>query len=93
MSTLEGNNEFIYHLTLTRLILKASRLLFFNISLKRSLSLRRNPRQMPARAIIPVEQRTVRRNAIIPNHNRTRRPLDACLEVLSFRDMIVQEVE
>ncbi|KAH8624337.1 Alpha-ketoglutarate-dependent sulfonate dioxygenase [Alternaria alternata] len=87
------NKDSIHYRTLTLLILKARSLTLFQSRLIRSLGLRRNPRQMPARAVIPIEQRTVRRNAIIPYHNSTRRPFNACLEVLALRDMIVQEVE
>jgi hypothetical protein len=91
--TVESNTRYKTKRKLILLILKTCSLPLFNTSLIRRLSLRRNPRQMPARAIIPVEQRTVRRDAVIPNHHRTRRPFDARLEVLTLCDVIVQEVE
>jgi hypothetical protein len=61
--------------------------------LKRRLGLRRDPRQMPPRTRVPIQQRRMRSDAIIPHDHRTRRPLHPSLEILALRDVVVQEVE
>jgi hypothetical protein len=61
--------------------------------LKRPLSLRRDPRQMPPLPILPVNQRRVLRHPVIPNYHGPLLPLDARLEVGAVRKMVVQELE
>lgn len=48
---------------------------------------------MSARSILPIQQRRVRCHTIIPHHHRPGRPLDAGLEILTFGNVIVEEVE
>lgn len=59
----------------------------------RRLSLRRNSRQMSSRTIFPVQECRVRSHPVVPHDNCPRCPLDASLEVLALRNMVVQEVE
>jgi hypothetical protein len=48
---------------------------------------------MPARTIIPVQQRRMRSNTVVPNHHSSWRPFHACLKVLALCDVVVEKVE
>lgn len=74
-------------------VLKRGSNLFLKWRLVRRLSLWRNPRNMPTCAIIPIQQRRMRSHTVIPHHHRARRPLDTHLKVLTFGNVIVEEVE
>lgn len=43
--------------------------------------------------VLPVDQRRVLRDAVVPHHDRALLPLDARLEVGAVREVVVQELE
>jgi hypothetical protein len=79
----------LIEMVLNILILKASSLPLLKLRLKWRFGLRCDPRHVPARAIIPVQQRRMRRHAVVPNNNGSWRPLYARLEILALRDVVV----
>lgn len=48
---------------------------------------------MPPLAVLPVNQRRVLRDAVVPDHDGAGLPLDARLEVGAVREVVVQELE
>lgn len=62
-------------------------------SLIRSLSLRSYPSQMTSMSIEPIEDGRVHSDSVIPYNDGSRSPLDSGLEVLSERDVVIQELE
>jgi hypothetical protein len=45
------------------------------------------------RAILPIDQRRMGGNSIIPNDDRVGLPLDAAVQILAVREMVIQELE
>ena len=48
---------------------------------------------MPSLARLPVYQRTVLRDTIVPDHHGSFFPLDPCLEIRTIGKMVVQELQ
>ncbi len=61
--------------------------------LKRNLTLRRDTGQMPALARLPVKNSRVLRDSVVPEHNGTRLPADASMEVSTVGEVVIQELE
>lgn len=57
------------------------------------LGLRRDPGQVPSFARHPIHDSRMRRDSVVPNNDRLRRPADACLVVNAATDVIEQELE
>lgn len=62
-------------------------------SLKRPFRLGRQSRQMSPLGILPVDQRRVLGNSVVPNDNGAFLPLDTGLEVGAVGEMVVEELE
>lgn len=48
---------------------------------------------MPPRTSIPIQESRMRSNSIVPYYHSSRRPLNACLEILALGNVIIQEVQ
>lgn len=57
------------------------------------LGLRRDPCQVPSFARHPIHDSRMRRDSVVPNNDRLRRPADASLVVNAATDVIEQELE
>lgn len=62
-------------------------------SLERTLGLRRDAGKMAPITRVPVNQRRMLRDAVVPNHDGALLPLDAGLEVGAPSDVLIQELE
>lgn len=63
------------------------------LRLNRPFRLRRQPRQMPPLPILPIQNRRMRRNPVIPHDNRSRLPFNPGLQILAQRYMVQQELQ
>lgn len=61
--------------------------------LKRPLGLGRDACQVPPRTVVPVEQRRVLRDAVVPDDDGAGLPADADVEVGAEGDVVVEELE
>jgi hypothetical protein len=55
--------------------------------------LRRDAGQVAALPVLPVDERRVLRDAVVPHDDGALLPLDARLEVAAKREVVVQELE
>ena len=61
--------------------------------LERPLSLRGDSRQVPPLARVPVRDRGVLGDSVIPHHDRILLPLDTHVEISTVREVVVQELQ